>query len=259
MQSYAKTTNPLTDKQILAKCPQWQQEWQIEDSVCKELARLVPLADTYKKGDNKYFSECFYNNDINACKEAQTLSKAVIRLADIFEIITTKNKDNPKFLEDPILSPYLFFEDKKCKDKQCAKLALLYAFASRNEEAITFAKRSPNPDEIFIMLGNIALKMNDNNKALHYLTLGCKRANQSCLYLGKLHFKEQNYPHAKKQFSTLCQKAKGEIKAQSCFYLGVMYYQGLGVERNQSSAKEYLATSCDLGFETACENLKTLE
>lgn len=65
----------------------------------------------------------------------------------------------------------------------------------------------------------------------------------------------ENYKKALELF----EKAADKKDTYAQYYLGVMYKNGQGVDKNDNKAKEYFKKSCDNGLEKACNELKKLK
>ena len=62
-----------------------------------------------------------------------------------------------------------------------------------------------------------------------------------------------------KEALELFEKASDEKDPYAQYYLGVMYINGEGVDKNDNKAKEYFKKSCDAKLEKACDELKKLK
>ena len=65
----------------------------------------------------------------------------------------------------------------------------------------------------------------------------------------------ENYKKALELF----EKADNKKDTYAQYYLGVMYKNGQGVDKNDKKAKEYFKKSCDAKLEKACDELKKLK
>ncbi|WRF11798.1 SEL1-like repeat protein [Helicobacter pylori] len=70
--------------------------------------------------------------------------------------------------------------------------------------------------------------------------------------LGMLSYDKQDFSKARKYFEKACDLKYGE----GCGALGVLYYNGQGVEKNLTKADQYISKACKLGDQEACEALK---
>lgn len=55
------------------------------------------------------------------------------------------------------------------------------------------------------------------------------------------------------------QKACDNKVATACYEFGLLYEQGLAVEKNKSKAKEYYDKACDYGYDKACQKFEKIE
>ncbi len=78
--------------------------------------------------------------------------------------------------------------------------------------------------------------------------------SNSCVGLGLLYYKEQDYFKAKELFGKACILNNGG----GCFGLGRLYYDGLGVKQDFTKAKELFGKACDLGNQDGCELYRML-
>ncbi|WRA72668.1 SEL1-like repeat protein [Helicobacter pylori] len=70
--------------------------------------------------------------------------------------------------------------------------------------------------------------------------------------LGVKSIEAKDYIQAKKYFKKACDLKYGG----GCGALGVLYYNGQGVEKNLTKAAQYISKACKLGDQKACEALK---
>ncbi|WP_390121298.1 tetratricopeptide repeat protein, partial [Helicobacter pylori] len=70
--------------------------------------------------------------------------------------------------------------------------------------------------------------------------------------LGVKSIEAKDYIQAKKYFEKACDLNI----SRGCGALGVLYYNGQGVEKNLTKAAQYISKACKLGDQKACEALK---
>ncbi|WQT14119.1 SEL1-like repeat protein [Helicobacter pylori] len=70
--------------------------------------------------------------------------------------------------------------------------------------------------------------------------------------LGMLSYDKQDFSKARKYFGRAC----GLNNGGGCGALGVLYYNGQGVEKNLTKAAQYISKACKLGDQKACEALE---
>jgi len=78
-------------------------------------------------------------------------------------------------------------------------------------------------------------------------------ANAGDFEKGLEYYQKLNYTKAQQFFIKGCQTDK-----KSCNYLGVLYENGLGVQKNINKALEYYQLSCNSNMVKACINLGSL-
>ena len=120
---------------------------------------------------------------------------------------------------------------EQCDKDTCRTAGAAYYNAERYTEAIPYYEKA------------IAL---EDNKG--YVGLG------AAYYYGL-----QDYPNAKKYFEMGCNKGNGDYaQAESCYNLGLMYYNGNGVHKDYAKVAELWKKACDMQEATACNNLGAL-
>lgn len=106
------------------------------------------------------------------------------------------------------------------------------------------------------MLGNVKKSL-FRVLCLGALCLGGLMAEQDpkeLVGLGAKSYKEKDFTQAKKYFEKAC-----DLKENSgCFNLGVLYYQGQGVEKNLKKAASFYTKACDLNYSNGCHLLGNL-
>ena len=55
------------------------------------------------------------------------------------------------------------------------------------------------------------------------------------------------------------QKACDRKMPTACYEFGILYEEGLGVDKNISKSIDYYRKACDYGYDKACQNLEKLE
>ena len=82
----------------------------------------------------------------------------------------------------------------------------------------------------------------DSNKALEWFNKAQKNGENCCFWIGKCYQQLKNYTKAMEYFR------KGEAEDKYCsLALGWMYYEGEGVQKNLTKAKEYAQKAGDAG------------
>ena len=116
-----------------------------------------------------------------------------------------------------------------------------------------------------VLLGNEleiaekAYEAGDYQKAFKHFKIACDNGEyRGCGIVGILYYNgqgvEQNYTEASKYYKLACDN--GEYKG--CGNLGVLYENGQGVKQSYSTAKEYYGKACDLGDQQGCDAFATL-
>ncbi len=92
----------------------------------------------------------------------------------------------------------------------------------------------------------------NNKNAAKFYQKGCELNDGfGCARLGFVHTLDKNYQKSKELFLRTC-----ELKDGDGYYgLGLLYYDGNGVERDAKKAKELFEKSCDLGHPAGCNSL----
>ena len=95
----------------------------------------------------------------------------------------------------------------------------------------------------------------DIEKSIHFYQKSCKKGDAvACRMLRKLEYKKKE----EKEFNRyLKEHTKGcnENKTASCITIADMYFQGVGVEQDNTKAKQLFSKACKLGDGKACNNL----
>lgn len=254
----------------------------IEESLCKEVIPLMYKIAKEFQSEQDFANKC-KSEDKNVCaKELKDLAKTFVRLFDIA-------KEYPAFFED---FPH---QCEKDKEDSCAELSMFYALASRDKEAIAYAKKTQNFNQTVGEIGGAFYNyMGESDRAISYLKLACNGTNVYCVILTNIYDEQKDYFNAIKYLMPLCQRGKGELKGYACQKLGyfsteglgmrqdfaqamkynkigcnlnngaachnvgVSYANGEGVKQNLSTAKQYFGKACDLGEQGSCENYKYL-
>lgn len=104
-----------------------------------------------------------------------------------------------------------------------------------------------------------AYEAGDYQKVFKHFKIACDNGEyRGCGIVGILYYNgqgvEQNYTEASKYYKLACDN--GEYKG--CGNLGVLYENGQGVRQSYSTAKEYYDKACDLGDKLACDAFTTL-
>lgn len=85
------------------------------------------------------------------------------------------------------------------------------------------------------------------------LKQSCDNADYlACMFLGELHYLQNDFTNAKKSFEITIKQANNEIKALAYGILASLYFDGNGVPKDIPKAISYLKKSCDLKFAESC-------
>ncbi|WP_147289765.1 tetratricopeptide repeat protein [Helicobacter sp. MIT 14-3879] len=142
------------------------------------------------------------------------------RQAKIACIIDNDKKACTKLISDGLSNVY------ECDvEKECGILGVIYHHAGRDKEALPYFKK------------------------IHEIS-NLENYNQ----LGIFYKQNKDYANAKRQFELGCEK----LYMQSCFNLGVLYENALGVKRDYARALSFYETSCEHRIDTACYNIAIL-
>lgn len=207
----------------------------------------LPKMDTkvFKELGDELFEKCAKGNH-NACEE----------MSQMFDtLIATDSKTQKKLRE--------------CKKEECLAVGVFYSLMSRDDEAIKFIQKAINTGYnefskigVYSILSSVYRYRYENNeqKATYYAKLGCdNKEYEACALLGETHFNNEEYKESKKYFQIACDNAKHiEFKAHSCEYLGILYYNGLGIQKDIKKGLSYIEDACHLDYIEACGKLKNL-
>lgn len=92
------------------------------------------------------------------------------------------------------------------------------------------------------------------DKAIEYLDKGCKlNTHAACDLRAYIYMRDNKIDEAIKIFKTTCD----QNSSYGCLNLGVIYYDGQGVEVDRKKSKEYIIKSCKMKNTMACEMLNT--
>ena len=88
--------------------------------------------------------------------------------------------------------------------------------------------------------------------------------NQRMIYEMKLHkgykaLQEGNYTKAKLLFEDICKNAELLKIPEGCYNLGIMYFNGFGVDKNYSIAKQYFEKAAENGLIDSYSQLAIIE
>lgn len=257
----------------------------IEKFHCEELFTLVDKIEKEFQSERDFASKC-KSGDKNVCakelSELKDLAKTLVRFVDIV-------KEYPAFFED---FPH---QCEKDKEDGCAQLSMFYALASRDKEAIAYAKKTQNFNQTVGEIGAMFYDMGENDRAISYLKFACNGTNYYCGVLADAYWKQEDYFNAIKYYTPLCQRGNGELKGYACqklgyfsmnglgmrqdfaqamkynkigcnflnggvacYNIGYLYANGLRVKQNLSTAKQFFGKACDLGNQQGCEEYKQL-
>ena len=85
----------------------------------------------------------------------------------------------------------------------------------------------------------------------------------SCYNLGIMYYNgvgvEQSYKKAFDLWKKSCESNDEQTASRACNNLGILYDNGTGVRINKEKAKEYYGKSCDLGEEEGCKNYREFD
>ncbi|GAA7164451.1 hypothetical protein HpMS118_02150 [Helicobacter pylori] len=116
----------------------------------------------------------------------------------------------------------------------------------------------PNPEEL-VLLGIKSYEKQDFSKAKGYFEKACDlNISGGCGALGVLYYNgegvEKNLIKAAYFYSKACELKEGD----GCGALGALYYNGDGVKQDSKKAAALFEKACKLGYKKACEMLKEL-
>ncbi len=116
----------------------------------------------------------------------------------------------------------------------------------------------PTPKELF-NLGMLSYDKQDFSKARKYFEKACElNSGSGCNFLGFLYENgqgvEKDLIKAAYFYPKACELNSGGGRAA----LGDLYYDGEGVEKNLIKAAQFYSKACRLGDRKACESLKEL-
>ncbi|GAA9654270.1 hypothetical protein HpVa89_02090 [Helicobacter pylori] len=77
---------------------------------------------------------------------------------------------------------------------------------------------------------------------------------EELVLLGIKSYEKQDFSKARKYFEKACDLNNGG----GCSFLGVLYYNGQGVEKDLTKATYFYSKACKLGYKKACEMIKEL-
>ncbi|WP_033122657.1 tetratricopeptide repeat protein [Helicobacter pylori] len=114
----------------------------------------------------------------------------------------------------------------------------------------------PNPKELF-NLGMLSYDKQDFSKARKYFEKACElNSGSGCNFLGFLYENgqgvEKDLIKAAYLYSKACELKEGD----GCGVLGVLYVNGQGVEKDLTKVAQYASKACKLGVQEICEALK---
>ncbi len=93
------------------------------------------------------------------------------------------------------------------------------------------------------------------SKAMHFFDKACDLDSNICLWIGnKYKFEDRDYKASKRYYEKACDKGL----EWGCADMGVMYFSGLGVAKDEKKAAEYFTKACELdkmGF--VCHHIAT--
>ncbi|GAA8978278.1 hypothetical protein EKB5_01050 [Helicobacter pylori] len=116
----------------------------------------------------------------------------------------------------------------------------------------------PNPEELF-NLGMLSYDKQDFSKARKYFEKACElNSGSGCNFLGFLYENgqgvEKDLIKAAYFYSKACELKEGD----GCGALGGLYYNGDGVKQDSKKVAALFEKACKLGYKKACEMLKEL-
>lgn len=148
-------------------------------------------------------------------------------------------------------------------DENCAFVGLVYYYAERYREAITyFEKAVALGDNLgYGMLGETYYGLQDYYNAKKYYEIACNKGNVgiediACHLLGQMYYDgkgvRQDYYKAHELYKKACDMKYG----YACQELAWLYKKGKGVRQNSSTAEQYFEKACDLGDKRGCAMLE---
>ncbi|MGX3044631.1 tetratricopeptide repeat protein [Helicobacter sp. T3_23-1056] len=180
----------------------------------------------------------------------------------IYECLDKSNKSVCQALIDNGLPSIM----EECTKDDCYGVGLVYHRAGHYKEAISCYEKAIafGDNRGYGMLGVIYESLlNDYFNAKKYFEIACNKVgdlqSDSCYDLGVMYYERQGVRQDYHKAHELYKKACDMKNAMACNDLGVLYDNGKGVKQNLSIAKQYYDKACDLGDQVGCDNYKKLD
>lgn len=155
---------------------------------------------------------------------------------------------------------------EQCNKDSCFFVGGVYYTAGRYREAISYTEKAIalGDNDGYSLLGDVYYKLQDYYNAKKYREIACNKGNrvifqsESCYNLGVMYYEgkgvRQDYHKAHELYKKACDMEYGI----ACNNLGYLYGNGQGVKQNLPTAKQYFGKACDFGNQMGCDNYKTL-
>ena len=153
---------------------------------------------------------------------------------------------------------------EECTKDNCGIVGVVYHTAGYHRESIPYFERAIalGDNRAYNSLGFAYYNLNDYFNAKKYYEIGCNKVGnmqaESCYNLGVMYFNGKGVRQDYHKASELWKKACDMKDANACNNLGFLYENGQGVKQNRSIAKQYYGKACDLGEQLGCNNYKIL-
>ena len=156
---------------------------------------------------------------------------------------------------------------EQCDKKGTCRFAgAVYYNAMRYREAIRYFEKAIalGDNEGYGLLGIAYGDLQDYHNAKKYFEMACNKGNgdlaqtESCFNLGVLYYNGKGVHKDYAKVAELWKKACDMQGATACNNLGELYAEGKGVRQNFSNAKQYYGKACDLGNQMGCDNYREL-
>ena len=151
---------------------------------------------------------------------------------------------------------------EECTKDNCGIVGVVYHTAGYHRESIPYFERAIalGDNRAYNSLGFAYYNLNDYFNAKKYYEIGCNKVGnmqaESCYNLGVMYVEGQGVRQDYYRARELYKKACDMKHASACNNLGFLYGKGQGVKQNHSIAKQYYGKACDLGSQIGCDNYK---
>ena len=155
---------------------------------------------------------------------------------------------------------------EQCGKDTCRTAGAVYYEAERYTEAIPYYEKviALGDNRGYVFLGDTYYDLQDYPNAKKYVEMGCNKGNgdlaqaESCYNLGLMYYNGKGVRQDDAKAAELYKKACGMKYGDACNNLGRLYDRGEGVRQDKSIAKEYYGKACDLRSQKGCDNYREL-